>query len=76
MNSPLLNEPSLHGTRMLDAAKGVLVGLRGYTMAEAFSILCVAAEYQWLYYRGKLMPGGKLSSFERQIMILRIAVAG
>jgi alkylhydroperoxidase family enzyme len=27
----------------------------------------------WLYYSGKLMPGGKLSSFEREIMILRIA---
>jgi alkylhydroperoxidase family enzyme len=27
----------------------------------------------WLYYSAKLMPGGKLSSFEREIMILRIA---
>jgi alkylhydroperoxidase family enzyme len=27
----------------------------------------------WLYYSAKLMPGGKLSSFERETMILRIA---
>lgn len=47
MNSPIINERSLHGTRMLDAAKGILVGLRGCTMADAFSeILCVAAEYR------------------------------
>ncbi|HEX3733167.1 MAG TPA: hypothetical protein VHU91_09640 [Mycobacteriales bacterium] len=46
MNSPIINESLLSGTRMLDAAKGILVGLRGYTMADAFSeILCVAAEY-------------------------------
>jgi hypothetical protein len=46
MNSPMINERSLSGTRMLDAAKGILVGLRGYTMADAFSeILGVAAEY-------------------------------
>jgi hypothetical protein len=42
----MINERSLSGTRMLDAAKGILVGLRGYTMADAFSeILSVAAEY-------------------------------
>jgi hypothetical protein len=46
MNSPIISERSLSGTRMLDAAKGILVGLRGYTMADAFSeILSVAAEY-------------------------------
>jgi hypothetical protein len=46
MSSPIINEHSPQGTRMLDAAKGILVGLRGYTMADAFSeILCVAAEY-------------------------------
>jgi hypothetical protein len=46
MNSPMINERSLSGTRMLDAAKGILVGLRGYTMADAFSeILGVAAQY-------------------------------
>jgi alkylhydroperoxidase family enzyme len=27
----------------------------------------------WLYYSATLMPGGKLSAFEREIMILRIA---
>jgi hypothetical protein len=46
MNSPITNEHSLHGARLLDAAKGILVGLRGYTMADAFSeILCTATEY-------------------------------
>ena len=46
MNSLIINERSLSGTRMLDAAKVILVGLRGYTMADAFfEILGVAAEY-------------------------------
>lgn len=46
MNTPI-NDDSLHGPRMLDAAKGILVGLRGCTLADAFSeILCVADEYQ------------------------------
>jgi hypothetical protein len=46
MNSPITNEHSLHGARLLDAAKGILVGLRGYTMADASSeILCTATEY-------------------------------
>ncbi len=46
MNAPI-DDDSLHGPRMLDAAKGILVGLRGCTMADAFSeILCVADEYQ------------------------------
>ena len=40
-------ERALAGTRVLDAAKGVLVVLRRCSLSEAFSeILSVAAEYQ------------------------------
>jgi hypothetical protein len=46
MNSPVINEHSLHGARMLDAAEDILAGLRGYAMADVFGdILRIAAEY-------------------------------
>jgi AmiR/NasT family two-component response regulator len=46
IDSLTMPEQTLAGTRVLDAAKGVLVALRRYGMSEAFSeILAVAAEY-------------------------------
>ncbi|MCV7224813.1 ANTAR domain-containing protein [Mycolicibacterium komossense] len=47
LESPATTDRSPAGTRVLDAAKGVLVVLRRCTMAEAFAeILAVAARYQ------------------------------
>jgi hypothetical protein len=47
IDSMTIQDQSLAGTRVLDAAKGVLMVLRRYSLAQAFSeILAVATQYQ------------------------------